>query len=418
MALARVPAAAAARVRSDHDRVAVLAVVLEDARHEVGRRVRLAAAEVQPVLQRSRRARLIRLRQVEPVALVDPVLALLGRDRLRGDEGALVVSGAGHELLRLAARQLPEVGVREEGVDRAGVERERLLLVEVLARGLGRAEGDVRGRQRAAVPRAGEGRDPNRGRADPVARDATLDRVHVSARVGRDAAGGKVLDRAAVQVGQLPAAALEQDGEVGSLRGQAGCRTGSRRPCRPAGCRRAAGALCRSRSSGSSCAQAPRRPSRRRRAAARAGRLHPGAVPRRSGSRPWCSRARAGRTRPERRPAGGRRAGTPRRRRPRVGPGSRAARRSGRWRRPRRRRGSPGRSARRDRPPSCRRSGSACRPSRRSSRRPRVRSARPARPAPSCRSRAAPRSKGPAGRLPRGFPGRMPCTPPPPPRLP
>src|SRR5207302_7621624 len=115
--------------RRHDDRVDVLARVLEDARYGGRRDVRVAAAEVEPPLERRAAVGSVAGREVDAVVLERPFLALLLRDPLRGDEEPVVVARAGDVALIGAVEQLAEIGAVEEGIDGAVVERERLTLV-------------------------------------------------------------------------------------------------------------------------------------------------------------------------------------------------------------------------------------------------------------------------------------------------
>jgi hypothetical protein len=151
--------------------------------------------------------------------LEDPVLAVLVRDRVGRAEDALVVAGAGRPTLGLARHEARGVQRDEEGVDRAGVQRERLLLVEPLADRLVGAERDVGDVGEAVtlgvLPAGGDGDALDAARPG----DPRLDRVAVAGRVGGDARERG--DGAGHEVGDPAAVAGEQHGALGRVRRQA-----------------------------------------------------------------------------------------------------------------------------------------------------------------------------------------------------
>ena len=198
--------------------------VAEVAEHAGDRRaggVRRAAAPVQPELQRRRLRGVVGLREVDAVGLEDARPAPLSRrDRLGRAELRLVVAGAGRPALGGAGRAARRRRARvKNGVDRAGVQRERLLLVELLADRLGGAEGDVGdvGGRRRAFGGAATAMPLDAGSS----RDARLDRRCRSRRALRRAAGERRLAarRAGRRAGRVSPAS--SSGVLGLRRRQA-----------------------------------------------------------------------------------------------------------------------------------------------------------------------------------------------------
>ena len=229
LAAPHVPRRLATAARGDDDRVHVLPHVLEDARHGRGRDVRVAAAEVEPPLQRPAPPRRVARGQVDAVVLERPLLALLLGDALGGGEQPVVVARAGDIALVGSAEELSDIDAVEERVDRVRVEGERLLLVPPVARRLVPAEGDVREvraqpevleeRLSIRVRDAGRRRHAEVGRQPPqgVPRDARLEGVHVVGRVRRHRARRQAGDAAAAQICDPAAAGREEQGVVRAL---------------------------------------------------------------------------------------------------------------------------------------------------------------------------------------------------------